>query len=523
MAQQRVDACGATALEYDQAVRHRMSTATATAVAAQANAQPSAPWQKQTRKEARPQWSGPSIERQTTERGLEVRDSGRTGSSATADSSGSSWRAHVTATDDVTGAAISMPGWDMDRVHITDRRRRELTERFGTAEQREEAVLTVRRGRIAAAHAALSCNTWSQNKTIMRMWYEFCELDGTDPTTFGCVHADEAPRPSQLLYEDNKLAEFAVYVTEYPRKRGMTHNTGQTAASYVSHVRTFYEFRLDPPRRVGGTGASEARDGLGHALRRCLKGLRKRHPSNPQNKRKAAVLRRHMMQVRALLDMRDPFSAMIWAFMCVAWQGGRRSGELVRSKARTGPWNPKFDMHRGRASWDWDADGTVCRRLRIALGPDKTDPSGEQGHTVFLPHDGEARINAASAVATMLAMDPTPAADNEKTPLFRDTRPGKNGKPMTYGSMMAVVKVLLMRAGMSVEDAGCHSYRRGTATALAHINAPSYVIKGIGIWGSDAYLGYVDATESGAMEMAMLAMAEADPTGVLGPRGISRS
>ena len=142
---------------------------------------------------------------------------------------------------------------------------------------------------------------------------------------------------------------------------------------------------------------------------------------------------------------------------------------------------------------------------------------------MFLPHDGEARINAASAVATMLAMDPTPAADNEKTPLFRDTRPGKNGKPMTYGSMMAVVKVLLMRAGMSVEDAGCHSYRRGTATALAHINAPSYVIKGIGIWGSDAYLGYVDATESGAMEMAMLAMAEADPTGVLGPRGISRS
>ena len=45
----------------------------------------------------------------------------------------------------------------------------------------------------------------------------------------------------------------------------------------------------------------------------------------------------------------------------------------------------------------------------------------------------------------------------------------------------------------------CHSFRRGTATGLAHINAPSYVAKGIGIWGSDAYLGYVDATESGAM------------------------
>jgi hypothetical protein len=47
-------------------------------------------------------------------------------------------------------------------------------------------------------------------------------------------------------------------------------------------------------------------------------------------------------------------------------------------------------------------------------------------------------------------------------------------------------------------------------------------ITGIDIWGSDAYLGYIDATESGAMEQAMLAVTEASPLGVLGPRGISR-
>ena len=41
-------------------------------------------------------------------------------------------------------------------------------------------------------------------------------------------------------------------------------------------------------------------------------------------------------------------------------------------------------------------------------------------------------------------------------------------------------------------------------------------------WGSDAYLGYAGATEPGAMEQAMLAMAESDPSGVLGPRGIPR-
>ena len=120
----------------------------------------------------------------------------------------------------------------------------------------------------------------------------------------------------------------------------------------------------------------------------------------------------------------------------------------------------------------------------------------------------------------MLAMDPTPPEKNAETALFRDTRPGKVGQSMTYGGMIAITKVLLVRAGMPSPKAGCHSYRRGTA--MAHVNAPSYVIKGIGIWGSDAYLGYIDATESGAMEQAMLAMAEASPLGVLGPRGISR-
>ena len=190
----------------------------------------------------------------------------------------------------------------------------------------------------------------------------------------------------------------------------------------MSHVRTYYEFRLDPPRRVGGSGVSEAKDGLGHALRRCLKGLRKLHPSDPNHRKKAAVLKSHMMAMKQLLDMRDPFDAMLWAFVCTCWQGGRRSGELVRSKKRTGAWDPKFDMHRGRLQWDWD--GSTCKRARIALAPDKTDPTGEQGHKVFLSYAQDADINAAAAIAHMLALDPTESGESDQTPLFRDTRGG---------------------------------------------------------------------------------------------------
>ena len=92
---------------------------------------------------------------------------------------------------------------------------------------------------------------------------------------------------------------------------------------------------------------------------------------------------------------------------------------------------------------------------------------------------------------------------------------------MTYGAMFNIVKKMLTRVGMPDKDAGCHSFRRGTATGLAHVNAPDYVVKMVGIWGTDAYLGYIDATEGGSMERAMLAMAEADPAGTIGPRGIT--
>ena len=153
----------------------------------------------------------------------------------------------------------------MSHIAITAKRRKELDERFGTREKRDAAVDVLRRGRVAAAHAALSHKTWTQNASIMRFWFEFCELDGIDPTEFGVVPGDEHPRPSQLAWEDAKLPDLSLYVINNPRKAGITRNVGNTAAAYVSHVHTYYEFRLNPPRRVGGSGVSEVKDGLGHA------------------------------------------------------------------------------------------------------------------------------------------------------------------------------------------------------------------------------------------------------------------
>ena len=162
-------------------------------------------------------------------------------------------------------------------------------------------------------------------------------------------------------------------------------------------------------------------------------------------------------------------------------------------------------MHRGRVSNELSAEGTVQRTV-IALAPDKTDLTGEEGHEALLPMSHTAEINAAAAIENMLRIDPTPPGVAAKdVPLFRDVR--KGGKAMTYGAVRLVVTKLLVNAGMTKEDAGTHSFRRGCATSLRHVGASDSTPRAVGIWASNAMHGYMDVTVGGDMERSMLAMA----------------
>ena len=108
---------------------------------------------------------------------------------------------------DSAGAAgndrgISDVAHSMESIEITAKRRRELDEKFSTTDRREHMAEIIRCGRIAAAQAALSDRTWEQNTTIMRFWFEFCEVHDPpiDPTKFGLVNGDHAPPPSQIAW-----------------------------------------------------------------------------------------------------------------------------------------------------------------------------------------------------------------------------------------------------------------------------------------------------------------------------------
>ena len=294
---------------------------------------------------------------------------------------------------------------------------------------REAVMGSIRETRAGAMERTLCENTMGGIDSAWRLWLIFCPIRGVNPDTFGQLEHDELPRPSQLMEEDQVFADFGCFAVENPGKAGLAHLQGSTAAAYISRVVARYEGILQPPRRPGvAAGMAGANNQLGHALRRTLKGLRKMHPGNKKKGRKAAVVRSMMLAVKAQLDLADPYEAMIWAYCYTCWQGGRRSGELVRGKTRTGRWDPEFDMHRGRVSNELSDDGTVQRTV-IALAPDKTDVTGEEGHEALLPMSHTAEINAAEAIENMLRVDPAPCrVAAQDAPLFRDVR--KGGKAM---------------------------------------------------------------------------------------------
>ena len=353
--------------------------------------------------------------------------------------------------------------------------------------------------------AAFASTTHGLQQSAMRYFIEYAEVEGIDWRTFTSIDGGGHPTPERLAAEDEILADFACYVVLFPRVTTKQFNLGNTAFGYVSHVRTWYELNSTPPRRPGSSHVWGKNDHLGSELRRCLDGLRKLHPST--GAAKVPILRRHMVKLAQRLRGGTKWERTRWAVYCAAWQGGRRIGELVRGKKRTGAWQPALDMHRGRLE-RLEGKGGLAKYL-LHLAPNKTDVTGEQGFVVQLPLSETAELNAAQAIVEMLAVDPTGAGGAEQTPLFRDWREGRDGGPIAYETLRRALEDDLRAVGEADLAAAPHSFRRGCATMLAGIGAPDSITRMIGVWASNANLGYTWASH-GIVGSKMLEAAEWD-------------
>lgn len=229
-----------------------------------------------------------------------------------------------------------------------------------------------------------------------------------------------------------------------------------------------------------------------------LKGLRKLHPS--ANGKRLPILLQHLRRIKRHLKLDDEgvegqFDRTIWAFITTAWQGVRRSAELLTGKKK---FEPERAMHRGRVKLQRLSETEAA--LFVELAPSKTDQTGEKHFTMQLPVDADADVNAATAILEMCVNAPLPEGrDPAGVALFVNPR---TERPLTYHEAAAELKRLLILIGEPELASGLHSLRLGGSTTLAQLNASAATMGMFGLWGSDAYLGYIWAGQEAMLDMS---------------------
>ena len=121
----------------------------------------------------------------------------------------------------------------------------------------------------------------------------------------------------------------------------------------------------------------------------------------------------------------------------------------------------------------------------------------------------EAEVNAAAALLDLFELDPTSVGRGSSTPMYGDWRPGRSGGLISYATLRRELVDDLTAVGEPELAGHTHSFRRGAASALGGIGAPDSATRMVGLWATDANLGYTWASTPIARQN-MLEMAEWD-------------
>ncbi|KAJ1445467.1 hypothetical protein M885DRAFT_579148 [Pelagophyceae sp. CCMP2097] len=219
--------------------------------------------------------------------------------------------------------------------------------------------------------------TVQNHNTAWRSWLEFCGHVDMDPDAFGALPSSH-PLPSlqQLADENDVLALFAIFVVFHPKRIGQEMNRASTAEGYLGGVRVQYERRLG--RRPGSPMAGVV--AYAHSLKRILRALHKRAPSERQGK--LPLLQHHLRALKQRLDPNgSAHDRCYWHLVLSAWQGVLRLGDLIQGKRCSGQ-----PLH-SPSGW--------CYVLK--LKPTKTDQTEEAGFESYFPIDYDSNALSAGA------------------------------------------------------------------------------------------------------------------------------
>ena len=160
---------------------------------------------------------------------------------------------------------------------------------------------------------------------------------------------------------------------------------------------------------------------------------------------------------------------MLWSAFTLAFYGFLRSSEFTSPSASQ--FNPLVHL----STTDVSITSTGC--LTLHLKASKTDPY-RQGCSLLIapPHHS---VCAVRALRKYLALRPT----SRTSPLYVF----QSGNYLTGAKVLAIIRTLLQRLGISSELYASHSFRIGAATSAAEAGLPPWFIQTLGRWSSNCY------------------------------------
>jgi len=215
-----------------------------------------------------------------------------------------------------------------------------------------------------------------------------------------------------------------------------------------------------------------------------MRGLKRVFGAGP--KKKFAITLEILLAMRGHLDFSKPADVMWWAAALTAFFGCFRKDNVTVDKEIS--FNSSANLSRGdfapqTGNWENVFEAPLWVRVRRS----KTNQSRAKVHFVpLMPIPGSALCPVA-AVVQAFALSPTNNADS--APFYSVNSAGEF-QPLSHQIFVRRTKELIFSIGRNPDDYSGHSFRIGAATLSFSLTPRHELIKDLGDWASDAYLGY---------------------------------
>ncbi len=236
--------------------------------------------------------------------------------------------------------------------------------------------------------------------------------------------------------------------------------------NYVSGIRTLHKFLGLPFPPI---------DAFFPAL--FFKGLARTNPHYPHQK--APITPAILLSIHSILNFSDPSSHSFWAACLLAFFSFARKSNLFPPNLKAFNKDPSKHLTRGNIQ--------ICSYgLLLTFVWSKTIQSGGRALHIPICSIPNSILCPLRAYTNMLTLFPAPAT----SPAFLVLSPTLPA-PLFQSAFVAKLRSSLALLDLPPLSFSGHSFRRGGASWAFQCGVPGELVKLLGDWKSDAYLGYL--------------------------------